>query len=144
MGWLNPEGWRRHGDLALLLTRLSLGAYLVWGVWDNIVSAGRMAEFAAFLTRLDCPFPELAAPLSVWVQFLIGLSLILGLGTRWAGLLLGVNFLVAVLLLGRAGAGLRDLYDPAILVFVGLLLAALGAGRWALDARLTGPPADPT
>ena len=148
MGWLAPRGLARHGDLALLLTRLFVGAFLVWGVWDNVVSPARMAEFEAFLRGLNCPLPELAAPLSVWAQLLAGLALVAGLATRWAGLLLSVNFVVATVLLAGAGAGIRDLYDPAVLVFVGLLLATFGGGRLALDAlaagRLTGRRAVPT
>lgn len=66
------DGLRRGGDAALLLLRLYLGGFLIWGVWDNITSAARMAEFEAFLTSLNCPMPALAAPVSVWAQLLVG------------------------------------------------------------------------
>lgn len=139
--WLDPVFLARHGDLALLALRLFLGAFLVWGVWDNIVSPARMAEFEAFLRQLNCPCPAVAAPLSVWAQFLVGLGLAAGLLTRWAGLILSVNFIVATVLLGGAGAAIRELYPPAVLVFIGLVFATHGPGRWALDpwlaARLT-------
>lgn len=131
------EGGR---DLALLALRLFVGAFLIYGVWDNIVSAERMREFEAFLTGLNCPWPAVAAPLSVWAQFLIGVLLIPGLATRWAGLLLAANFLVAVALLAPAGADVRGLYDPGILIFVGLVLATGGAGRLSLDAWLGRRP----
>ena len=121
---------------ALLALRLYLGAFLVWGVWDNIASAARMAEFEAFLADLGAPMPALAAPVSVWIQFAIGVLLIPGLLTRWAGLFLALNFLVAVVLMAGAGADGRALFPPAILIFVGLVLAATGAGRWSLDRRL--------
>lgn len=134
--WLLLERLDGGRDLALLALRLFVGAFLIYGVWDNIVSTERMQEFETFLRGLNCPWPAVAAPLSVWVQFLIGLMLIPGLAVRWAGLLLAVNFIVAVALLAPAGAGIRDLYDPAILVFVGFILAAGGGGRLSLDARL--------
>lgn len=133
---LFPAGWTRLHDVALLLFRLALGAFLIWGVWDNIVSPARMAEFQKFLTALHCPMPQVAAPLSVWAQFLIGVLLIPGVLTRWAGVLLAGNFVVAVALLAPSGAGIRDLYSPAILIFVGLLLATGGAGRLSVDHRL--------
>ena len=132
---LFPTWMGRFHDLSLLVLRLFVGAFLIWGVWDNITSAARMKEFEAFLSGLNCPLPALAAPVSVWAQFLIGVLLIPGLLTRWAGVVLAFNFLVAVALMAPTGADFRALYNPAILIFVGLLLAAGGAGRWSLDSR---------
>ena len=40
--------------------------------------------------------PDLMAPLSVYAQFLAGIAFILGLFTRWAGLITCFNFIVAV------------------------------------------------
>ncbi len=120
-------------DLTLLALRLFLGAFLIYGVWDNIVSSARMDEFEQFLTGIRCPMPALAAPLSVWAQFAIGALLIPGLWTRWAGLVLAVNFTVAVVLLLGVGQDFRQLFPPAILIFIGLSLASGGAGRVSLD-----------
>ncbi len=130
------ENLRGGTDLALLSLRLFLGAFLIYGVWDNIVSAERMAEFVGFLTQLNCPVPEIAAPLSVWAQFAVGVLLIPGLLTRWAGIVLAINFIVAVALIAPTGASFRDLYPPAILIFIGALFATLGAGRLSADAVL--------
>lgn len=130
---LFPAGLARLNDAALLALRLFLGAFLIHGVWDNITSAARMAEFEQFLAGLNCPLPGLAAPVSVWAQFAIGVLLIPGLLTRWAGLFLAANFVVAVVLIAPTGASFRDLYPPAILVFIGLLLATTGAGRLSID-----------
>ena len=135
------DGLRRGEDAAFLLLRLYLGGFLIWGVWDNITSAGRMAEFQAFLAGLNCPWPEVAAPVSVWAQFLVGVLLIPGLLTRWAGLLLAVNFAVAVGLLsgldapGEAVA--REMFGPMMCVLAGLVLATHGAGAYSADARLS-------
>jgi putative oxidoreductase len=136
-----PPGLSRLADAALLLLRLYLGGFLIWGVWDNIVSPERMAEFAGFLTAIGSPLPDVAAPVSVWAQFLIGVLLIPGFLTRWAGLLLSLNFLVAVALIGTT-QGLfadvtRELFGPMMCVLVGLILATHGPGRFSLDARLT-------
>lgn len=136
MMMLQPTRLKALQPAAMLALRLYLGGFLIWGVWDNIASAARMAEFEAFLAGLNCPLPALAAPLSVWVQFAVGVALIPGVLTRWAGVLLSVNFIVATILLWGGGADARGLFPPAILIFVGLVLAAYGAGRWSLDARL--------
>ncbi|WP_296816762.1 DoxX family protein [Brevundimonas sp.] len=141
-GLLSPAGWGRHTDWAILALRLYLGGFLIWGVWDNITSTARMAEFAGFLTAIGSPMPDLAAPVSVWAQFLVGLLLIPGLVTRWAGILLAVNFLVAVVLIGTSDGIFpdvaRELFGPMMCVLSGLVLATHGAGRLSVDARLGG------
>ena len=134
--WLFPDRLAGLTPAALLALRLYLGGFLIWGVWDNIASAARMAEFEAFLAGLNAPWPALAAPVSVWIQFAIGVLLIPGLLTRWAGLFLAVNFAVAVVLMAGAGADGRTLFPPAILIFVGLVLATTGAGAWSADRWL--------
>ncbi len=137
---LTLSGLAKGEDAAFALLRLYLGGFLIWGVWDNIVSTARMAEFQAFLTSLNCPLPALAAPVSVWAQLLIGVLLIPGLLTRWAGLLLAANFAVAVWLLSGleapAEAVVRELFGPMMCILAGLVLATHGPGRWSADARL--------
>lgn len=72
------------------------------------------------------------APLSVWAQFLVGVGFVLGLLTRWAGLLCAVNFTVALVMVDAAG-GIRAAFPSTCLVLIGLLLASHGAGRWSVD-----------
>lgn len=128
------SGLARGDTAALVLLRLYVGGFLIWGVWDNIVSAERMHEFQLFLAGLNCPLPALAAPVSVWTQLLVGVLLIPGALTRAAGLLLAVNFVVAVLLMAGAGASARELFGPVMCVLTGLILATHGGGRWSVDA----------
>jgi putative oxidoreductase len=139
--WLRLDGLKRGGDAAFLLLRLYLGGFLVWGVWDNITSAERMTEFQGFLTALDAPMPALAAPVSVWAQMLIGVLLIPGLLTRWAGLLLSLNFLVAVALIAPSQGIFpdipRELFGPMMCMLAGLVLATHGPGAWSADAWLS-------
>jgi putative oxidoreductase len=122
-------------DTALLLLRLLVGSFLVWGVADNILSAERMDEFVRFLTQFGFPLPDFMARLSVWAQLLCGLSFILGLGVRWTGILCLINFIVAIVMVDQH-QGIRAMFPSACLVAIGLLLLARGAGRYSLDARL--------
>ncbi|MGF7169203.1 putative membrane protein YphA (DoxX/SURF4 family) [Sphingobium xanthum] len=96
--WFLLKPLANGADAALLALRLLTGAFLVHGVWDNIVDPARMEEFVLFLRATGFVSPESMAPLSVYAQFLIGIALILGLATRWAGLLLIVNFVIAVVM----------------------------------------------
>lgn len=132
LGFLKP--WEPFAWLAM---RLYVGWFLIVGVMDNVTSVARMEEFESFLRGLNCPMPEVAAPVSVYAQLAIGVLLVPGLLTRLAGLVLAVNFAVAVWLLWRGGADERELFPPAILIFVGALLATHGAGALSVD-RLLG------
>ena len=126
-------GLAGYSDAALLLARLVIGAFLIWGVWDNIESTARMAEFARFLGSHGFPEPKWMALVSVWAQFACGVAFVLGLGTRWAGLLCAVNFAVAVAMVD-AKLGIRGAFPATCLILFGLLFATLGAGRYAIDA----------
>lgn len=137
MRWMTLEPLRRGEDAALLLMRLVVGTFLIYGVWDNIVSAERMAEFVGFLGKFGFPAPELMAPLSVWAQFLCGVAFITGLATRWAGLICAFNFVVAIAMVDHH-QGIRGSFPSACLVVIGLLLATHGAGRWAADRLWPG------
>ena len=132
-------GLRGLSDAAFFVLRLLVGAFLMWGTWDNITSAERMQEFVAFLTALQCPMPEIAAPISVSAQFLSGALILVGLLTRWAGLVMAFNFIVAIALLtfGGGESDFRALFPPLIMIAVPLVLATHGPGAFAIDALLT-------
>jgi putative oxidoreductase len=132
----------RHADCGLLLLRLLVGAFLVWGVWDNIISQERMGEFEAFLRQFGFTAPHIMAPLSVWAQFLVGLGFITGLLARWAGILCAINFLVALVMVDAAG-GIRGAFPSACLVAIGIYLTLHGAGRYSLDHWLKSRPHRP-
>ncbi len=123
------------GDFSLLLLRLFVGLFLVWGVWDNISSAARMQEYAEFLAQHGFSSPRLMAPLSVYLQLAIGLGFVLGLFTRWAGIFCAIHFAVAIAMVDRHG-GMRGVFPSGCLVFIGLYLATYGAGRFSIDAAL--------
>jgi putative oxidoreductase len=101
-------------------------------VWDNIESPERMTEFAKFLQARGFAYPELMAPLSVWAQFACGAAFVVGLFTRWAGLICAFNFIVALVMVDAAN-GIRAAFPAAMLVLFGFYLATYGAGRLSLD-----------
>jgi putative oxidoreductase len=133
--FLYLSGAQRFGDFALLLMRLFVGLFLIWGVWDNITEASRMQEFVEFLRQHGFPSPRLLAPVSVYLQFVIGVAFVLGLFTRWAGILCIIHFAVAIAMVDRFG-GMRGVFPSGCLIAIGLYLATHGAGRFSLDASL--------
>lgn len=126
---------RRYRDSALLLLRLLVGAFLIWGVADNIGDAARMREFAGFLASFGFPMPHIMAPLSVWAQVMAGIAFASGVLTRWAGVICAVNFTVAIVMVDSVG-GIRAAFPSACLIAIGLYLATNGAGRFSLDRLL--------
>jgi len=131
--WLFLTSLARLGDLGLLLLRLVTGAFLIWQSHDNIVSAARMDEFVRFLTQFSFPAPAIMAPICVWAQFLCGIAFVLGLFTRWAGLVTMFVFIVAVWMV-HWPQDFPGWWPALILVFLGILFATQGAGRYALDS----------
>jgi putative oxidoreductase len=127
----------RLPDVTLMLLRAVTGAFLVHGTQDNVFSAERMREFVAFLAQHGFPWPHLMAPLSVYAQFLCGVLLVLGLLTRSAGLVVAINFVVAVVMV-HWQQDFRGWWPALVLVLLGLHFAAQGGGRYALDPVLAG------
>lgn len=124
-------------DLVLLGFRLMVGAFLIYGVIDNVLSAERMGDFIGFLRAQGFAAPEAMAPLSVYAQLGCGVAFILGVLTRWAGLVCAFNFVVALVMVD-AEQGVRAAFPAAVLVLFGLYMATHGAGRFAVEAALEG------
>lgn len=123
-------------DLSLLTLRLLIGSFLVWGVSDNLMSSDDMAEFVRFLDANGFPYPPLMAWTSVIAQCVCGVLLIVGGLTRWAGLVMTFNFLVALFMV-HLGDDFRGMFPVLCLIFLSLHFAVRGAGRYSVDAIRT-------
>lgn len=124
-------------DIVLLLWRMAVGAFLIWGVSDNLGSARHMAEFSGFLGSHGFPAPAVLAPISVWAQALCGAAFALGVFTRAAGLVCAFNFAVALAMVDAA-LGVRAAFPAFMLLAFGLYLALRGPGRFSIDAQVLG------
>ena len=92
---------------------------------------GGLKGFAGFLQQAGVPAPEIMAPLVAAVEFLGGVALVLGLGTRTAAILLTIVMIVAMatvtLKIGFVGG-----YDLNLALLGGLLALLLaGPGKIA-------------
>ncbi len=130
--WVFLPRLERFTDHAVLLLRATTGAFLIYQSHDNVFSRARMIEFETFLADHGFLYPVLMAPLSISVQFIGAILLILGLFTRWVGLLLAINFVVAVWMV-HWPQNFTGWWPALILVFLGLFFATHGAGRLAFD-----------
>lgn len=128
-------GNARFADLGLLLLRIVTGAFLIYQSHDNVFSAERMHEFVKFLAQFQFPHPELLAPLSVYFQFAAGIAFILGLLTRWFGLITCFNFVVAVWMV-HSPDPFPTWWPALVLVFLGLYFGLRGSGRYGFDTLI--------
>ena len=126
------DKFKEYGPIFI---RLIIGFHLVYGTQDNIFSYARMEEFAAFLSAHNVPFPLFSAFLSVYAQFICGILFILGAATRYAALVMIINFVAAILI-----AHLGDPYPakfPALMMLAGACFLFLhGPGELSVDRLL--------
>ena len=98
------------------------------------------AGSAGIMVRAVIPLPWLAGPFIAVVEFFGGVSLVLGLLSRWAALLLACDMTVAILTVtihrGFLGQGGSEL--PLILLAASCALAASGPGLLSLEAVIRG------
>ena len=133
----------RTGDSFALVGRVLLGWLFFISGWAHL---GGVAGFTGYLTALKVPAPEFFAWLATAAELVIGVTLILGVATRY-GALLGVVFLIVATALahryweypaakqmGQYGNFLKNLSTGGGL----LLLFVTGAGRFSVDGWLRG------
>lgn len=125
----------QYEDAGLLLLRWVTGGFLLYQSHDNLFSSERMNEFESFLDGFGFAYPEVMAPLSVWFQFAAGLAFVLGLFTRWFGLITAFNFVVAVWMVHWTDP-IPGMWPAAILVFLGLYFGLRGSGGYGIDQYL--------
>ena len=119
------DNLKKFADLPI---RLAVGFHLIYGTQDNVFSWERMLEFRDFLEAFNMPLPLLSAVTSVYAQFIAGILFIIGWKVRAAGLVMILNFIVAIFLVH-----LNDPYPniyPAISMLAGAIFLTLnGAGN---------------
>jgi putative oxidoreductase len=125
----------RHREDATLFIRLIVGFHLVYGTQDNVFSWERMLEFERFLAERSVPYPLAAAIVSVYAQFFSGLLFIVGAATRWAGAVMIINF-IAALVIAHRGLPYPANFPPLMMLAAACFFLFHGAGGLSLDAAL--------
>lgn len=118
----------------LFVMRLAVGCEFFLSGWGKL---HRLAELVAYFQKLRIPAASIQAPFIATLEFVGGLLLMLGLGTRIFGFLLGCNMLVAIATaVDFNGKGLSDfLYLSEWLLFLLLFwFVFAGGGKLSIDA----------
>jgi putative oxidoreductase len=129
----------RSVDRGLLLLRAALGTVFVAHGAQKLLGFG-LAGTAGFLESLGVPFPALNAALLIGVEIGGGMALLAGLFTRLSGALLAFAMLVALVTVHLPnGYFLPNGVEFVLtLLLASVALTQTGAGRYSLDARLSG------
>lgn len=123
-------------EYGMFFVRLIVGFHLLYGVIDNVFSWPQMLEFRDFLAARGTPFPLLGAIVSVSAMFLCGTLYILGAFTRYAAIVMIVNFLCALAIAHRVG-GYPNAALALIMLFSSIALLVHGPGKPSIDEVLT-------
>jgi putative oxidoreductase len=108
--------------LGIFLLRLFIGLRLIYGTIDNVFNWNRMLEFKSFLATHNFPLPLASAVVSVYAQLICGILFLLGWKIRWAGVIMMLNFLVAIFVEIPNGI---EAMTPALAIFFSSLLFVL-------------------
>ena len=128
-----------HNPLALA-GRLLLASYFLRA---GISKLSGFAETVGYISSTGLPLPQAAAALALVVEFVGGVAVIAGYGTRVVAIVLAMFTLVASFFSHNYWALPADqqmiqqvLFMKNVAVVGGLLtLAAWGAGAWSMDGR---------
>jgi putative oxidoreductase len=132
----------RSADLrswALTLVRIIVGVVFLAHGSQKLFSLG-FQGVAGFFTQIGVPLPGVAAPVVTLVEVLGGIALLLGVLTRWAGILLALDMLGAIVFVHLKGG----FFVPSGVEFVltllvlNVTLALAGPGNLAVDTLLAG------
>jgi putative oxidoreductase len=132
---LRLSGLGRYKEYGVIFIRLIVGFHLVYGTQDNVFSSARMEEFAAFLSVRGVPFPLFSAFLSAYAQFICGVLFIIGAATRYAALVMIMNF-IAALVIAHVGDPYPNMFPALMMLAAACFLLLHGAGELSVDREL--------
>jgi putative oxidoreductase len=130
--------------ISYLRSPFLLAVRLYWG-WQFVQTGwGKMhhiAKITGFFASLNIPFPAFNAYFVSGLEFFGGLLLIVGFASRFTGLLLAFNMLVAYWTADHealasifSDPGKFYVADPYTFLFASLMVLILGAGLFSVDA----------
>jgi putative oxidoreductase len=124
----------------LLAVRLYWGWQFAQNGWGKM---HHIAKITGLFSSLNIPFPSANAHFISGLEFFGGILLILGLGSRFAGLLLAADMFVAywtaeheALTSIFSDPGTFYVADPYTFLFASLMILIFGAGLFSLDEML--------
>ena len=131
----------RSADLVLLIARVLLGWLFFTNGWMKLMN---VAGGIAYLTNLHVPNPGFWIWPALLAELLIGITLILGIATRYASLFTFIYLIIATALAHRywhypaaqQGGQYAHFCKNLALMGAALMLFWAGPGRYSADGRM--------
>jgi putative oxidoreductase len=124
----------------LLFVRLYWGIQLAQNGWGKLHNLGRVTQF---FSSLGLPAPAATATFVSSIEFIGGILLAIGLLSRFVGLVITIDMLMAYIMADRdalfsffSDPGKFYVADPYTFLFAALLILIFGPGLIALDTLL--------
>jgi putative oxidoreductase len=126
-------------DTLLLVGRVLVACVFLMTVWIGSPNVG-------YLTSINFVNPGIMSPLAIAVEWIIVISLVLGLGTRY-GALLGLAFVIIATVAAHRYWGYPQAAQLVNYIFLTknlaiagglIILFVTGGGRFSVDERLKG------
>lgn len=124
----------------LLFVRLYWGIQLAQNGWGKLHNLGRVTQF---FSSLGLPAPGATATFVSSIEFIAGILLAIGLLSRFMGLVITIDMLMAYIMADRealssffSDPGKFYVADPYTFLFAALLILVFGPGLIALDTFL--------
>ena len=133
----------RASDAVLLAGRIAMGIIFFQ---SGAAKLGALDAFATSLGGRGVPFPSFWGPVGAISEFVGGAAIILGLGTRYAAILIVIFVFIATAIAHRywefaepAARRMQEgqFYKNLAILGGALFLSVCAAGRFSLDALLT-------
>ncbi len=123
------------GSCGLTVLRVVVGIVFLLHGWQKVSVFG-LHGVTGMLSSLGIPLPNVSAVILIGVELIGGALLILGLGARWAALLIAIDMTVAILFVHlKAGFFSPKGFEfPLTLLAAAICLALAGPGSLSLDA----------
>jgi putative oxidoreductase len=125
----------KYKEYGVIFIRLIVGFHLVYGTQDNVFSYASMEEFAGFLQVRGVPYPLFSAFLSAYAQFICGILFIVGAATRYAALVMIINFIVA-LIIAHIGDTYPNMFPALMMLSAACFFLVHGPGKFSVDELL--------
>lgn len=139
MNLLDCKCSEKWAGFAPLILRVVVGITFVVAGWSKIQMGSEAVS--GFFASVGIPLASIAAPLVMWIEFLGGIALILGVWTHLVSKLLGVIMLVATLMVhlgnGFAGPGGYQLTLTLLAALISIMIT--GPGKFAVSFKKSAP-----
>ena len=125
------EIWGIHPGWGITAIRVAMGIIFVVAGYRKF--AGGVGAVSANLAKWSIPLAEIMGPFIATLELVGGILLILGIATRWIGLLFALEFIVATFWVKFRLMSFADGRLDMMLLAGGILLFLAGPGRAAID-----------